>query len=85
MANLIYSRIALLHFQLGSLYCIARKFGSLVVHITTTKFKSAKISYSHIHICVRRSRTEPNSQFLEQPNHNFNMIKMCSYLANLCY
>ena len=28
-------------------YCIAGKFGGLVVYITTAKLKSAKISYSH--------------------------------------
>ena len=31
-------------------YCIARKFGLLVIYITTTKLKFAKISYSHIYV-----------------------------------
>ena len=34
------------------IYRIARKFGSLVVQLATTKLKSANISYLHIYICV---------------------------------
>ena len=34
-------------------YHIAGKFGGLAVYITTTKLKSAKISYSHkIHMAI---------------------------------
>ena len=35
------------------------KFGGLAVYITTAKLKFAKLSYSHIHVYVWRSRTEP--------------------------
>ena len=39
------------------IYHIAGKFGGLAVYITTTKLKSAKVSYSYIY--VWRSHTEP--------------------------